>query len=130
MQVRCKFYGLVNASAGVECSVERDLLEVGEFFHCNNQDYIIVSVVESQGQWFANVMPENQRQFLRPPRAFQRLQNGLQEREALQVWRQRALQLEDKVQALHKERVHFGERLDRLMHLLEFITKESDGLGR
>ncbi len=129
MQVCCKFYGLVNASAGVECSVERDLLEVGEFFHCNNQDYIIVSVVESQGQWFANVMPDR-RQFLRHPRALQRLQNGLQEREALQVWRQRALQLEDKVQALHKERVHFGERLDRLMHLLEFITKESDGLGR
>ena len=66
MQVRCNFYGLMNASTGVECLIDRDLLEVGEYFHYKEQDYII-SVVESQGRWFANVVPEHQWRFVRRP---------------------------------------------------------------
>ena len=67
MQVCCKVYGLTNASLGVECSFECDLLTVGQCFQYNNRVYVIVSVVETQGRWFANVVPENQRRMVRRP---------------------------------------------------------------
>lgn len=88
MQVCCKFYGLTNAS----------------------------SVVESQGCWFANVVPENAHQVARRPWTSQRLCNGVREREALREWRERVTQLEYKLQTLHEERIHFGERLDDLAY--------------
>jgi hypothetical protein len=125
MQVRCNIYGLTNVSSGVECSIDRNLLEVGEYFHYKDQDYIIVSVVESQGRWFANVVPENQRRFMHlpPPRSVE----GVEERETLQTWRKRVARAERRAQALREEQMHVGERLDHLMRMLELLTKESEG---
>jgi len=130
MQVRCTFYGLTNASAGVECAIERDLLEVGEHVQCNDKDYIIVSVVESQGQWFANVVPESLRPFTRRPLATQGLGDSFQQRAFLRAWQDRVAQVEHELQTLHKECGHVGERLDGLMHLLELVTKEPEELGQ
>ena len=127
MQVRCNIYGLTNASSGVECSIERDLLEIGEYFHYNDQAYVIVSVVESQGRWFANVVPENQRRFMHRRLSLQRTSDDTREQETIQVWRERVAREERKVQELRKERTHVGERLDHLMRMLELLTKESDG---
>ena len=126
MQVRCSFYGLTNASSGVECLIDRDLLEVGEYFQYKEQDYVIVSVVESQGRWFANVVPENQRRFLRHYIPSQRSVGGLSDGEALQTWRQRVERAENKLQSLRQERVQFGERLDHLVRMLELLVKEPD----
>jgi hypothetical protein len=127
MQVCCKVYGFTNASSGVECAVERDRLEVGAYFHYNNRDYIIVSVVETQGRWFANVVPENQCQFMRRPVPLQqRRQDEVEKQDNLEEWRQRALQAERKWHALQAEQVQFGECLDRLMQMLEHLTKEPD----
>jgi hypothetical protein len=130
MQVRCTFYGLINASSGVECAIERDLLEVGEHVQCNDQDYIIVSVVESQGRWFANVVPESQRPFARQSPTAQRLRDSLQERAFLRAWRERVDQAEHELQILHEACGHVGERLDYLMHMLELITKEPEKLAQ
>jgi hypothetical protein len=129
MQVHCKFYGLINASSGVECTIEQDQLEVGESFQYKDQEYIIVSVVESQGRWYANVVPESQRRFIRrshlSPR---RHKNGtIEAGETLESWRDRAIRAEHKVQGLCEEREHVGERLDRLMHMLELLTKGPAG---
>ncbi len=126
MQVRCNFYGLTNASSGVECLIDRDLLEVGEYFHYKEQDYIIASVVESQGCWFANVVPESQRRFLRRHLPSKRSLEGAGERETLQTWRERVTGAERKIQSLRQERVQFGERLDHLMRMLELLTKEPE----
>ena len=127
MQVRCNIYGLTNASSGVECSIDRDLLEIDEYFHYNDQAYVIVSVVESQGRWFANVVPENQRRFMHRRLSLQRTHDDTREQETIQVWRERVAREEQKVQELRKERTHVGERLDHLMRMLELLTKESDG---
>ena len=127
MQVRCNVYGLINASSGVECVIEHDALEVGEYFHHKDQEYVIVSVVESQGRWFANVVPEGQRRFVRWHAAPPRAQDDTEERETVGTWRQRLAQAERKMQVLHEERAHFGERLDRLMHMLELLTKAPEG---
>lgn len=124
MQVRCSFYGLANASSGVECLIDRDLLEVGEYFQYNEQDYVIVSVVESQGRWFANVVPESQRRFLRHYRPPQRSPNGVDGGEILQTWRQRVERAEHQLQSLRQERAQFGERLDHLLQMLELLTKD------
>jgi hypothetical protein len=125
MQVRCNFYGLMNASTGVECLIDCDLLEVGEYFHYKEQDYIIVSVVESQGRWFANVVPEHQWRFVRRPVAPLRPREPAPEN--LDTWQIRALKAEEKVQALQEERLHLEDRLDRLMDMLELLTKGLDG---
>jgi hypothetical protein len=130
MQVRCTFYGLINASSGVECAIEHDLLEVGEHVQCNDQDYIIVSVVESQGRWFANVVPESQRPFACQPPTAQRLRDSLQQRAFLRAWRERVDQAEHELQILHEACGHVGERLDHLMHMLELITKEPEKLAQ
>ena len=124
MQVRCNFYGLMNASTGVECLINRDLLEVGEYFHYKEQDYIIVSVVESQGRWFANVVPEHQWRFVRrpvPPRPRDPAP------ENLDSWQMRAVKAEAQVQALQEEQIHVEDRLDRLTNMLELLTKSLDG---
>lgn len=126
MQVRCSIYGLTNASSGVECSIDRDLLEVGEYFHYHDQDYIIVSVVESHGRWFANVVPENQRRFMPRPASRQRSPGVADDQQTLQEWRGRAARAERKVHTLQEERAQVGERLDHLMHMLELLMKESD----
>ena len=124
MQVCCKVYGLTNASLGVECSFERDFLAVGQCFQYNNRVYVIVSVVESQGRWFANVVPENQRQMAR--RSVQRRQDEVESHDLLEEWRQRVVESERKWHILQEEHAHFGARLDQLMELLEHLTKEPD----
>jgi hypothetical protein len=126
MQVRCSFYGLANASSGVECLIDRDLLEVGEYFQYNEQDYVIVSVVESQGRWFANVVPESQQRFLRHYKPLPRSTHGVGDGETLQTWRQRVERAEHKLQSLRQERAQFGERLDHLLRMLELLTKDPD----
>jgi hypothetical protein len=127
MQVRCTIYGLLNVSTGVECVIEREHLDAGQSFHYQDQDYIIVSVVESQGRWSANVVPETQRRFL-PWRPFSRRSpNGIGDQEAAQVWYERLAQVKRKVQELEEEREGFGARLDHLMGMLEKVTKESEG---
>lgn len=124
MQVRCKVYGLANASLGIECSLERDLLAVGQCFQHNDRVYVIVSVVESQGRWYANVVPENQRQMLRRP--LQRQQTDVDSRTLLEEWRQRVIETERKWHMLQEEHTRLGERLDGLMAMLEHLTKEPD----
>ena len=124
MQVCCKVYGFTNASLGVECSFERDLLAVGQCFQYNNRVYVIVSAVESQGRWFANVVPENQRRLVRRP--VQRRQDEVEHQEILEEWRQRVVETERKWQTLQEEQAQLGERLDHLMKLLEHMTKEPD----
>jgi hypothetical protein len=115
----------MNASTGVECLIDRDLLEVGEYFHYNEQDYIIVSVVESQGRWFANVVPEHQWRFVRRPVTPSRPRESAPEN--LDTWQMRALKAEAQVQALQEEQMHMEDRLDRLMDMLELLTKGLDG---
>jgi hypothetical protein len=129
MQVHCKFYGLINASSGVECTIERDRLEVGESFQHRDQEYIIMSVVESQGHWYANVVPEFQRRFARRPLPALRLHNNGHgaAQETLESWRERATRAEHKVQVLCAEREHFGERFDHLLQMLELLTKDPAG---
>ena len=127
MQVRCNVYGLIHASSSVECLIERDLLEVGEYFHHKDQEYVIVSVVESRGRWSANVVPEGQRRLGRWHPALPRLQESAEEREPVETGRQRLAQAERKMQELHAERGHFGARLDRLMQMLELLTKDPAG---
>ena len=124
MQVCCKVYGLANASLGIECFFERDLLAVGQCFQYNNRIYVIVSVVESQGRWFANVVPENQRRMMRRP--LQRHQDEVEHQETLEEWRQRVVEAERKCHALQEAQAQFGARLDHLMQLLEHLTKEPD----
>ena len=124
MQVCCKVYGLANSSLGVECTLERDLLAVGTCFQYNNRMYVIVSVVESQGRWFANVVPENQRQISRRP--LQRRQDEAERQALPEAWRQRLMQAERKWQMLQEEHAQMGVRLDRLMAMLEHLTKEPD----
>jgi hypothetical protein len=126
MQVRCNFYGLMNASTGVECLINRDLLEVGENFQYKAQDYIIVSVVESQGRWFANVVPEHQWRFVRRPVLPARAKELAQDN--LDTWRSRAVRAEEKVQAIQEEQLNIEDRLDRLMHMLDHLTKDLNGV--
>ena len=127
MQVCCKVYGLVNASSAVECAVERDLLAVGAALRHNDRDYLIISVVESQGCWFANVVPEYQRHLIRHLLPSQRRQEDGEPAEAGgDEWRHRVAEAERKAQALQAEQQQFGERLDHLVHMLELLTKERD----
>src|SRR5438093_509355 len=124
MQVCCAVYGLVNTSLGVECTLDRDLLTVGQCFQYHNRVYVIVSVVESQGRWFTNVVPENQHQRLRRP--LPRRQDEAPHRELLEEWRQRMVQAERRGQLLQEEHAQLGGRLDRLMKMLEHLTKEPE----
>ena len=124
MEVCCKVYGLANTSWGVECALERDLLAVGTCIQYNNRVYVIVSVVEHQGHWFANVVPENQRQTLRRP--LQRRQDEVDHRALPEELRQRLMQAECQWRRLQEEHTQMGERLDRLMAMLEHLTKEPD----
>lgn len=126
MQVRCTIYGLANASTGVECAVEREKLDVGQAFHYQDQDYIIVSVIESQGRWSANVVPETQRRFLHWQPVSRRPPAALGDHDTAQVWHERLAQAKRKVQQLEEERERFGARLDHLMDMLEKVTKESE----
>jgi hypothetical protein len=128
MQVRCNVYGLMHTPSSVECFIERDRLEVGESFHHKDQEYVIVSVIESRGRWFANVIPEGQRRFGRWYPALPRPQESSEAREPVETLRQRLAQAERKLQELHAERGHVGEHLDRLMQMLELLTKDPAGL--
>jgi hypothetical protein len=122
MQVRCNFYGLMNASTGVECLISDDLLAVGENFQYKEQDYIIVSVVESQGRWFANVVPEHQWRFVRRSALPARPKEPVQEN--LDTLRSRVIRAEERAQALQEDQMHIEDRLDRLMHMLDHLTKD------
>ena len=102
MQICCTVYGLVNTSLGVECTLDRDLLTVGKCFQYNHRVYVVVSVVESQGRWCTNVVPENQHQRLRRP--LQRRQDEAAYRELLEEWQQRIVQAERRGQLLQEER--------------------------
>ena len=124
MQVCCKVYGFANTSWAVECMFERDLLAVGTCIQYNNRVYVIVSVGESQGRWFANVVPEDQRQTLRRP--LQRRQDAADHRALSDEGRQRSISAERQWQMLQEEYAQIGERLDRLMAMLEHLTKEPD----
>ena len=124
MEVCCKVYGLANTSWGVECALERHLLAVGTCIQYNNRVYVIVSVVEHQGRWFANVVPENQRQTLRRP--LQRRQDEVVHLVLLEEWRQRCMQAERKWQMLQEEHAQMDEHLDHFMAMLEHLTKEPD----
>ena len=124
MEVCCKVYGLANTSWGVECALERDLLAVGTCIQYHNRVYSIVSVVEHQGHWFANVVPENQRQTLRRP--LQRRPDEADNRALSEAWRQRCMQAERQGHMLQEEHAQIGERLDRLMAMLEHLTKEPE----
>jgi hypothetical protein len=124
MQVCCKVYGLANSSLGVECTLERELLTVGTCFQYNNRVYAIVSVVESQGHWFANVVPENQRQLLRRP--VPRRQDDPEPHVLPEEWHQRFMQAQRKWQMLQEEHAQMDERLVHLMAMLEHLTKEPD----
>ena len=124
MEVCCKIYGLANTSWGVECALERDLLAVGRCIQYNDRVYVIVSVVEHQGYWFANVVPENQRQTRRRP--LQRRPDEADHHALPDEWRQRCMQAERQRHMLQEEHAHLGERLDRLMAMLEHLTKEPD----
>ncbi len=124
MQVRCRVYGLARASLGIDCTLERDLLAVGQSFQYHNRTYVIVSVVESQGHWCANVVLESQHRLLR--RAAPRRQEDAAGHELLEEWRQRARQAERHEQYRQEEAARLGERLDRLMAMLEHLTKEPE----
>ena len=124
MQVRCKVYGLAHASLGIDCTLERDLLAVGQNFQYHDRTYVIVSVVAGSCHRNANVVLESQHRLLR--RATPRRQENAECRELFDGWRQRALQAERHGQ-LHEEAVvQLGERLDRLMAMLEHLTKEPE----
>jgi hypothetical protein len=127
MQVRCTIYGLTNASTGIECAIEREQLDAGQSFHYQDQDYIIVSVVESQGRWSANVVPETQRRFLPWQPFSRRFPNETGDKEAAQAWHERLARAKRRLQELEEERQGFGARLDHLMGMLEKVTKESEG---
>ena len=124
MEVGCKIYGLANTSWGVECALERDLLAVGVCIQYHNRVYVIVSVVEHQGRWFANVVPEHQRQTLRRP--LQRRQDETDHVTLPEEWRQRCMQAERQWHVLQEEHAQVGAYLDRLMAMLEHLTKEPD----
>jgi predicted RNase H-like nuclease (RuvC/YqgF family) len=124
MQVCCKVYGLANTSLGIECALDRDLLAVGKRLQYHDRTYVFVSVVESQGYWFANVIPEDQCQHLRRP--VQRPHDNTESRERLEEWRQRALKAESQVHLVEEEQAQLEARLDRLMGMLELLTKEPE----
>ena len=124
MEVCCKVYGLANTSWGVECALERDLLAVGACIQYHNRVYVIVSVVEHQGRWFANVVPENQCQTRRRP--LQRRQDETDHVALPEEWRQRCMQAERQWHVLQEEHAQVGAYLDRLMAMLEHLTKEPD----
>ena len=83
--------------------------------------------MESQGRWFANVVPENQRRFMSRPLSPHRTQQSVKNRETLQAWREQVARAERKLQALREEQIDFGKRLDHLMYMLELLTKEAEG---
>lgn len=124
MQVCCKVYGLANTSLGIERALERDLLAVGKCFPHNNRVYVIVSVVESQGQWYANVIPEDQCQHLRRP--LPRSHGDAEQREQLDTWQQRVVQAELQVHKLQEAQMQYEAHLDRLLGMLELLTKDPD----
>ena len=124
MQVCCKVYGFANTSLGIECTLDRDLLAVGKCVQHNNRVYVMVSVMESQGAWYANVIPEDQCRHLRRP--VQRHHDDAEYRERLEAWRQRAVQAEHQAHMHETEHIALEARLDRLMAMLELLTKEPD----
>lgn len=124
MQVGCKVYGLANTSLGIDCALDRDLLAVGKCFPHHNRVYVIISVVESQGQWYANVIPEDQCQHLRRP--LPRFQGDAEQREQMETWRQRVVQAELQAHKLQEIQAQYDARLDRLLGMLELLTKEPD----
>ncbi|HXH12872.1 MAG TPA: hypothetical protein VNP04_24265 [Alphaproteobacteria bacterium] len=55
MVVTCAFYGFVNRTTKVNLQVDREALEVGKVFAFEGDDYVILSVIESDGIYHANV---------------------------------------------------------------------------
>lgn len=123
MQIRCKVYGLPTALSGHECTLERDLLTEGACFYYHDRTYIIVSVVESQGLWFANVLPEHYYRGARQLGGTTRPEDAPELLATSKATLQRLADAEQQLQALSEERLQCGARLDHLMALVELITK-------
>jgi hypothetical protein len=58
MVVTCAFYGISNRTTKVTLEVERDTLEVGQTFTFEEENYVILSVFETEGTYHANVALE------------------------------------------------------------------------
>jgi hypothetical protein len=69
MLVTCTFYGLRHSRAKVAFQVEREDLVVGEVFAFAGEHYVILSVVEGDGTYAANVAPEQSARARMLPRA-------------------------------------------------------------
>ncbi len=55
MVVTCAFYGFVNRATKVTLQVDREKLEVGQAIAYAGDNYIILSVLEADGYYHANV---------------------------------------------------------------------------
>ena len=121
MQIRCKFYGLRNASFGIEYPIDHHLLAVGEPFHCNDQEYVILSVGESQGQWFANVAPATWRRTARPLRTLQGSSNGMSQARG----HSRVATAHSTHKSQQDTLAQVDARLDQLIQLLERLNQDA-----
>jgi hypothetical protein len=59
MVVTCAFYGIVNRTTKVQLQVDREKLEVGQVFALGEDNYVILSVFETDGTYHANVALEH-----------------------------------------------------------------------
>ena len=59
MVVTCAFYGFINRTTKVKLQVERQVLEVGNVFTFEGDQYVILSVFEADGIHHANVSLEH-----------------------------------------------------------------------
>jgi len=59
MVVTCAFYGFINRTTKVTLQVDREVLEVGQSFTFEGDQYVILSVFEADDHYHANVGPEH-----------------------------------------------------------------------
>jgi hypothetical protein len=69
MVVTCAFYGIVNRTTKVKLQVDREKLEVGQVFALGGENYVILSVFESDDTYHANVALEHVHRSRSLPRA-------------------------------------------------------------
>jgi hypothetical protein len=69
MVVTCAFYGIVNRTTKVQLQVDREKLEVGQVFALGEDNYVILSVFETDGTYHANVALEHVHRSRSLPRA-------------------------------------------------------------
>ena len=68
MVVTCAFYGFINRTTKVTLQVDRERLEVGQSFAFEGEDYVILSVFESDDHYRANVGLEHLHRLRTPAR--------------------------------------------------------------